>query len=255
MFKKLMILGFAAASLFAVSAHAATTTFTRNTLWSSPDSALNSGAGANTTGSMWHYEEVDAAAADTNLDGANPWYKLEGVALTWNATNSRWEGAATGAYPRINATQLGAQTTGGTTLTYGHQPRLIWTAPASGTVSLKGKLGFNLTKNSVSNGQQADWAIGKRSSGTYTLLASGTHTFGDQGATVVIELLTDLTNTAALQNIALEAGDELFVTFRGTAITNKFQWLTDSADAGEFIMVIEHTTTDGPSGVQDWEQY
>ncbi len=176
---------------------------------------------------MWKYEVVNATASNNNLNGANPWYKLAAeTPNTFTFNSGRWESNHGGTYPRANLVEMGASLGSG-----GHwyQPRGVWVVQHTGTVTISGAIGFNLSTGA----DDVEWAIAKRVGSTYTLLASSGTTPVHVGTSTVV---TSLSGFAGLQNVAVNAGDEIIWTLRGdvnNVLTSGYEWLHDfDPDAG-----------------------
>jgi len=107
------------------------------------------------------------ANPDNRLGGVAPWFALPGTAATWNAASSYSQGSASN-FPRFEDDRLRARIESGV---YGHQPRVIWTAPEAGKVSFGGTFGFGTSDNSA---RSVEWVFARRSGGNYEVLASGT---------------------------------------------------------------------------------
>ncbi len=215
------------------------TVYTRNGAWNTSvtDTTGGSDSEANGASNMWKYEVVNATATSNKLSGASPWYKLAAespATIAWDAANSRW--AATHAtYPRVNAVQLGVNMATG-----GHwwQPRGLWKAPRAGVATISGAIGFHMSSGGPND--SVEWAIGKRAGSTYTLLASsGASPVAITGTGTVVTV--SLNSIPALQNISLNAGEELFWTYRGdvnNTLTSGYEWMHDSNPGASAILSI-----------------
>ena len=202
------------------------------------DAISGSDGEANVAGNCWQYEWVTATAADNGLGQANPWYALAATANFANWNGSRWE-ATEGGQPRIVQNYLIISDTTGTN--WGKVGRVVWVAPEAGTATVTGSVSFqrnNAALNAI------DWAIGKKSGTTYTMLVSGTQ--ADVSNTKVLHALTT-GELAALENITLAAGDGIWWTLRSqAAVDGNLDYLYDDA--------LKVTFTAESSSVEQWHE-
>ena len=233
------------------TASAASTEYVRSQFWDTAvtDTAKGSDSESNVSGNVWKYEIVDGTGLDTvnGLNGSAPWYSqpnATGKLFTWSGSNNRWEGNGSSNYPRISAsgTTYSINNTG----PYGWQGRIHWVAPEAGTATISGSIGVKRQTDNLAD--TIEWAIGKRSGTTYTPLASGAQEVPAGG----VSLKVPVDSFAALQNISMAVGDDLWWTARGidrTVATNTLEvFLDNDATSGTQLKV----TFTPSSSVSDW---
>lgn len=189
--------------------------FTRKSMWNNADTGerLNSGCNANDNGvlgSVWRYDYVNGGA----LGSADPWYAKAGTPLLWDSTNTDWDSGAF--WPQID--EVGPAHTGVNATDYAKVGRVILRAPQSGSVSLSGFLDFAFFIDP--SAKTTEWAFAKTYGASYTVLASGQQSINaSEAATAMVTKTLTITPAAfpALQNIHLNAGEELIWTHRLTA--------------------------------------
>ena len=123
--------------------------------------------------------------------------------MGWNATNGRWDGNSSKLYPHIAGTSAGQQNL----VDWGNVERILWVAPQAGKANVTGALGFS--DHNATLFSTVEWAVGKRSGTTYTLLASGSITNSATDARTTVAL--DSATFPALLNVNLAAGDAIFL--------------------------------------------
>lgn len=240
--KKMFAVAAAFVALTAGQVFAGSVTFTRADKWvngSTADAVYDSDSEANSAGNLWKYEVAPGPTnPDNELNGTSPWYKQPSTTvLTYVPASLRWEGTH-GGYPRVAFDRMIGRTAAAA---FGYQPRVVFTIPADGTVTLAGK--FLVSRNDL-NDATIEWVIGKRVGTTYTDLAKGSVAVTAQTATEI-----DLAaHASALTDIAVAAGDEIFWSYRQT--TAGPAAAQDQMTDNQLTITLNSAT----SGIDDWSE-